>query len=668
MPGLLPSLGALLGNARGADGPLGALPALPAAPPGWGAAERVLGAGMPPGLGGGLPPGLGGVRPGQGGGLLPGHGGSVPPAHGGGAAPGPGGAVAPGHGGGPSGFVPGSPAIAPPTATRPGVPAGSAPHGTGPAVPSSPGTPAPVALPSGGRSATPATPWAAEMRAGATVTAPTGPAGAGLSAVASLGRASSTHGPSTSLPATPGTAPAGPLPGAPTPPMAPGGAHGLERALGAVTRTLAPAVAQAPAAAAPASPWPPLRAFAESRTPATGGATTPSPASPSPTGPSGSAPTAGSRNAALPTSTSPSPSATSTALPHAASPATSAAPSTSAPLAGGSAVRSAGSLPTGAPPAAVPAPAPGSPVDRALASAAATWAAGPAGIAGPLRTPVPGEAHPRPGAAPSPDPAAQAVLRSPDGRGAAAAARAEVSSRVLPQLVSALQAERSPSVRRAGPGDAAVATSGLPLADLAPPRRPAPPVARHAREDAPPAQRHDEPALRETVPDPAEDDDVAERRDDPAPALTPEPDDAASLRRRLVEAGQHGALRELSLGRRVLVLLPRAGHGRAGVLWRDAGGRDQVQWFALRWRNRPAAARSDWLAWRVRREQRPDGRPRWVDSPPCPGAPRLCCAGDPPETAHREFVELGEPRRLVRAMGTQWSVLAVLAPPQEPAA
>ena len=150
---------------------------------------------------------------------------------------------------------------------------------------------------------------------------------------------------------------------------------------------------------------------------------------------------------------------------------------------------------------------------------------------------------------------------------------------------------------------------------------------------------------------------------DASPSCDPE---AAALRALLQHAEQLEALRELALGRRVLVLLPQAdgGHGAAPAAAALLTS-DSVQHFGARWWPGTAnAVRPGWLRWRVFRSGEPQldsGLRSRSASTAChlrlgPHAPHLTDAG----TAQ---VELAERIRFTQALGAQWSLLVIAAPP-----
>ena len=164
------------------------------------------------------------------------------------------------------------------------------------------------------------------------------------------------------------------------------------------------------------------------------------------------------------------------------------------------------------------------------------------------------------------------------------------------------------------------------------------------------------------------DDNNAAADPDPGGASTPSRDpEAAALRALLQRAEQVEALRELALGRRVLLVLPQAGGGPGAASASAAMlTSDQVQRFGARWWPGTAnATRPGWLRWRVFRSGDPQldsGLRSRCASTACHlrlGAhvPHLADAG----TAQ---VELAERIRFAQALGAQWSLLVVAAPPE----
>ena len=148
-------------------------------------------------------------------------------------------------------------------------------------------------------------------------------------------------------------------------------------------------------------------------------------------------------------------------------------------------------------------------------------------------------------------------------------------------------------------------------------------------------------------------------------ATAPDPE-ALALRALLQRAEQLEALRELALGRRVLLVLPQAGGGHGAAPAAAALlTSETVQRFGARWWPGSAnAVRPGWLRWRVFRTGEPQldsGLRSRCASTAChlrlgPHAPHLMDAG----TAQ---VELAERIRFTQALGPQWSLLVVAAPP-----
>lgn len=190
---------------------------------------------------------------------------------------------------------------------------------------------------------------------------------------------------------------------------------------------------------------------------------------------------------------------------------------------------------------------------------------------------------------------------------------------------------------------------------------------RHPPESADDAA--DEPPQDSTaVPDDTTDTDAADAADadSSASAAVSHDPEALALRALLQRAEQLEALRELALGRRVLLVLPQAdgGHGAAPASAALITS-DQVQRFGARWWPGTAnAVRPGWLRWRVFRSGDPQldsGLRSRCASTAChlrlgQNAPHLMDAG----TAQ---VELAERIRFTQALGAQWSLLVVAAPP-----
>jgi len=134
---------------------------------------------------------------------------------------------------------------------------------------------------------------------------------------------------------------------------------------------------------------------------------------------------------------------------------------------------------------------------------------------------------------------------------------------------------------------------------------------------------------------------------------------AAQLRASLVRSAQHTALRELALGRRVLLVLPQAEAARAALLWTDAHGRSQLRWFQAQWHAPQTAV----VSWRARREQRGTGPTGWAWGTSEAGTPTVRWASQP--AASPVELVLNEPLRLGQALGAQWSVWIVVLPSTE---
>ena len=139
----------------------------------------------------------------------------------------------------------------------------------------------------------------------------------------------------------------------------------------------------------------------------------------------------------------------------------------------------------------------------------------------------------------------------------------------------------------------------------------------------------------------------------------------------LAGAGQHAALRELELGRRVLLLMPSRGeptHARVHLLGLDRSAVGQVQSFSARWSPAGLDGRADgWRHWRVHQEM---SRGRW---PVLQSSPSARSGGDPacmlrlgaqPATLHdvrTACLDIPDGSRFLRTLGSQWSLLMVLA-------
>ena len=137
---------------------------------------------------------------------------------------------------------------------------------------------------------------------------------------------------------------------------------------------------------------------------------------------------------------------------------------------------------------------------------------------------------------------------------------------------------------------------------------------------------------------------------------------------------QQALLRELALGRRVLVLAPPdkthlrlIGH----VLW--PGPADAVNAAGATGRAWPLAARWSatlpadliWRQWRLRQWVDAEGGWHVAASQPDRHTPRLLLAGDALASttpAVGEYIMVAEPRRLRRLMGQQWTLMALRVP------
>ena len=201
------------------------------------------------------------------------------------------------------------------------------------------------------------------------------------------------------------------------------------------------------------------------------------------------------------------------------------------------------------------------------------------------------------------------------------------------------------------------------------------PRARH-RDADPQQHRHDREnddahgALEDasTAPDGVNDNTAAgpdSDADSSASSASSEPE-ALALHALLQRAEQLEALRELALGRRVLLVLPQVGGGHGAAPAAAALlTSEKVQRFGARWWPGTAnAVRPGWLRWRVFRSGDPQldsGLRSRSASTAChlrlgPHAPHLMDAG----TAQ---VELADRIRFTQALGAQWSLLVVAAPP-----
>lgn len=149
----------------------------------------------------------------------------------------------------------------------------------------------------------------------------------------------------------------------------------------------------------------------------------------------------------------------------------------------------------------------------------------------------------------------------------------------------------------------------------------------------------------------------------------------AHLAATLAQAGQHAALRELELGRRVLLLMPAPGESlqaRVHLLGVDRTSVGQVQSFGARWSPGPwaqaASGPSTWSHWRLHQEA---GRGLWPVLQTAPSArgqgARACVLrlGAQPATlqdARIACLDIADATRFMRMLGPQWSLMVVLAP------
>ena len=143
---------------------------------------------------------------------------------------------------------------------------------------------------------------------------------------------------------------------------------------------------------------------------------------------------------------------------------------------------------------------------------------------------------------------------------------------------------------------------------------------------------------------------------------------------------QQALLRELALGRRVMVLAPPdQTHQRliGHVLWPDAadtpkagtvaptaGTRGRAWPLAARW-SAMLPADVGWRQWRLRQWVDAAGTWQVAASQPDRHTPRLVLAGAEPAGAAPavgEYITVAEPRRLRRLMGQQWTMMALRVP------
>lgn len=158
---------------------------------------------------------------------------------------------------------------------------------------------------------------------------------------------------------------------------------------------------------------------------------------------------------------------------------------------------------------------------------------------------------------------------------------------------------------------------------------------------------------------------------DAQPESTPqEPDETSPSSRHddwpgcLQRAGQHAALRELALGRRVLIVVPQRAASAGSVpaqAWLLSSRR--VVPFAARWWPGAAlVADAGWLPWRVFR----DGAPmleNGLRSRSSATACRLRLGGQAPRLADVDVagLHIADRLRFAHALGAQWSLLVLAA-------
>jgi|GEM_PF-4169363 len=154
--------------------------------------------------------------------------------------------------------------------------------------------------------------------------------------------------------------------------------------------------------------------------------------------------------------------------------------------------------------------------------------------------------------------------------------------------------------------------------------------------------------------------------------------DYTTLRQWLIDGEQHAALRELDIHRRVILIVPSEAQARRHTTARmhlllphgadlaKAGG--DAHSFAARWWQ-GNGARSDWTAWRLHREAGIAGTARWQSRHHSP-MPRGACAlvlrlGPAPPSlldTVNACLDISDQHRFQQALGSQWSVLALLCP------
>ena len=172
----------------------------------------------------------------------------------------------------------------------------------------------------------------------------------------------------------------------------------------------------------------------------------------------------------------------------------------------------------------------------------------------------------------------------------------------------------------------------------------------------------------------------------PLPEPAPQPqaaDDAdySAWRQRLGAAMQREALRELDQRRRVLVVCPTVAADGAAVAWllaahpRGTAQRFRAHWWAAGAPGSVAVATAadasaPWPAWRLHREDS-GARHSLRSRPAAPGLPACRVRLDVPPNPTPTWLpdpgcaqlEPADPQRFARALGTQWSLLLLAAPP-----
>ncbi|HUG22607.1 hypothetical protein [Piscinibacter sp.] len=140
----------------------------------------------------------------------------------------------------------------------------------------------------------------------------------------------------------------------------------------------------------------------------------------------------------------------------------------------------------------------------------------------------------------------------------------------------------------------------------------------------------------------------------------------------LFSAGQHAALRELELKRRVLLIVPAEAAGLGAVSARvhlmglDAQDRGRVQAFRARWWSAGAAT---WSQWRLHRDGEPAGAPHLCSRSPSPQSATVPCLArlgpQPPSLIDPvgACLDVADVHRFMAALGGQWSLLALLFSP-----